>query len=311
MCLINFVTNIFAIVGFYVILRETILPLLKEHLPFIFIQSKDTIKIDIEDELDEYIEIDDCTKLWSLLNHGCQYTRKPSLWSVSSLDYTRYSTGSSISSTSSLDLDFELPSPTCLLTSTMNYSRKSSIWSMSSEDYSQSFNNKYSSGSSSSSLDDFSVGSSGISGLNWISHSTSSTCFRPSLTSISEDLSSNISSHRLQKPSLTNMDEEVFQNDTHSFNGGYYTLTTLNSRDMLSCSSDLPESDISTGTDSAISSGGTTPEVTNDFDADITSYQCGGTPFPSCKIDYEKPPGPSPYGMRRRRIFTFSNVANN
>ena len=115
-------------------------------------------------------------------------------------------------------------------------------------------------------------------------------------------------------PSLATLDEDVFQDNTLSFKSGYYALTTVNCRDMFSCSSDLPDSDASTGSDSAISSGGTTPNsldesVMNGSDADLTAYQCGGTPFPFGKAnDYQKPPGPSPHGMRRRRVFSFGCV---
>ena len=206
---------------------------------------------------------------------------------------------SSNSSSTSLDLDFNLSSPLSPFTSTRNYSRKCSIWSMNSEIFSQSYDIANSG---------FSVGSSDISGLNWICPSTCSTSFRPLLTNISKCSSSNVSSHKFCKPSSTSLDEDVFKNDTLSFNGGYYTLTTVNHQDMLSCSYNILDACSTTSTDSAISSGCAITKVTDDFNAYVNTYPCGGTPIPLGKINYDKPSGPSQYGMRRRRMFTFGTA---
>lgn len=329
MCLLTVITNIFAIVGIYFIVRDTIMPFLKQIICKNFSQSNGATSQN-DNMSDQYIEIDDYTKSWRISSSGCQNIRKPSVWSVSSL--------SSTSSTSSLDIDFSLPLPLCPLTSTRNYSRKSSIWSVNSDCYYTT----YSTGSTSSSMYDYSVGSSDISSFKW---STSSNSRRPLLTSLSGGSSS-----------LTSLDEDVFQDDTLSFKGGYYTLTTINTRDMFSLSSDLHDTDASA--DSAISSGGITPEcpVDSAFNTDVDTpiYSCGktphfsfaseidsdagvdsaiyssgitpdqsnendlsasqfdDTPYPIVDVaEYEKPPGPSPYGMRRRRVFTFSSIVKN
>lgn len=99
-------------------------------------------------------------------------------------------------------------------------------------------------------------------------------------------------------------------------------------RDMFSLSSDDLDTDESASADSAIGSGGTTPErqyidvdsaissscvtperpIKNVFNTDANTPNYDVTHFPLVDvIDYVKPPGPSPYGMRRRRIFTFNS----
>ena len=334
MFLLTVATNIFALIGIYVIVRDTLIPFVKQIICKYFIQPIDSSShicnnIEEDDKLEEYIEIDDYTKSWRLSTSGSQHITKPSAWSVSSL--------SSTSSISSLDIDFSLPLPLCPLTSTRNYSRKSSLWSLNSECYYTT----YSTGSSSSSLSEFSLGSSDISNLKW---SSSSTSHRPLLTSLSQG-----SFH------LPSIDEDVFQEDTLGFKVGYYSLTTVNSRDMSSISSGLSDTEVSADSvisssyttpkssvgnaskadlhtanyscgktphfsfasetdydediDSAIYSYGMTPEQSNEKDSGTGYSQFDVTPFPIAEVvDYEKPPGPSPYGMRRRRVFTFSSI---